>query len=82
MAGPRPFPHPHPPPRGGPGGGDRPDRAIPERLPAVGNDGPDRVEVAFTREDVRIRDSKNHRSPHLAFAPSEWAAFVSYAADR
>ncbi|MFF7527717.1 DUF397 domain-containing protein [Streptomyces bobili] len=45
------------------------------------NDGPDCVEVAFTREAVRIRDSKNHRSPHLAFAPSEWAAFVSYAAD-
>ncbi|GGW25238.1 DUF397 domain-containing protein [Streptomyces galilaeus] len=45
------------------------------------NDGPDCVEVAVTGEAIRIRDSKNHRSPHLAFAASEWAAFVSYAAD-
>ncbi|MFE9674904.1 DUF397 domain-containing protein [Streptomyces sp. NPDC006259] len=45
------------------------------------NDGPECVEVALTPDTVRIRDSKNHRSPHLAFAPSEWAAFVSYAAD-
>ncbi|MFF8322171.1 DUF397 domain-containing protein [Streptomyces bobili] len=45
------------------------------------NDGPECVEVAFTGEAIRIRDSKNRQSPHLAFAPSEWAAFVSYTAD-
>ncbi|MFJ4642333.1 DUF397 domain-containing protein [Streptomyces bobili] len=44
-------------------------------------DGAACVEVALTSVSIHIRDSKNHRSPHLAFAPSEWAAFVSYAAD-
>jgi hypothetical protein len=44
-------------------------------------DGAACVEVALTREAIRIRDSKNHRTPHLAFGASEWAAFVSYAAD-
>ncbi|MGW7127849.1 DUF397 domain-containing protein [Streptomyces bobili] len=44
-------------------------------------DGAACVEVALTSVSIRIRDSKNHHSPHLAFAPSEWAAFVSYAAD-
>ncbi|CAM5381139.1 Histidinol-phosphate aminotransferase [Streptomyces glaucescens] len=35
LARPRPLPHPHAPARGRPGGGDRPDRAVPERIPAI-----------------------------------------------
>ncbi|CAM5526051.1 DUF397 domain-containing protein [Streptomyces aurantiogriseus] len=45
------------------------------------NDGPECVEVAFAPSTVHIRDSKNRRGPQLAFGATEWAAFVSYAAD-
>ncbi|MEV5433109.1 DUF397 domain-containing protein [Streptomyces sp. NPDC052701] len=46
------------------------------------NDGPECVEVAATPGTVRVRDSKNKQGPQLAFRSQEWAAFVSYAADR
>ncbi|MFE9093259.1 DUF397 domain-containing protein [Streptomyces sp. NPDC007264] len=45
------------------------------------NDGPSCVEVADASGTVRVRDSKNRQGPRLAFGPTEWAAFVSYAAD-
>lgn len=38
------------------------------------------VEVAASRAAVRVRDSKDKQGPQLAFTPSEWASFVSYAA--
>ncbi|MER5376171.1 DUF397 domain-containing protein [Streptomyces sp. NPDC002553] len=46
------------------------------------NDGPECVEVAFTPSTIHIRDSKTTTGPQLAFAPTQWAAFVTYAADR
>ena len=35
------------------------------------------VEVAFTTDGVRVRDSKSIGGLELVFTPSEWAAFVS-----
>jgi hypothetical protein len=37
------------------------------------------VEVAAAPGTVHVRDSKNLRGPRLAFAPSAWAGFVSFA---
>ncbi|MEU0353957.1 DUF397 domain-containing protein [Streptomyces cyaneofuscatus] len=35
------------------------------------------VEVAPLSDGGRaVRDSKNHRGPHLHFAPAQWAAFT------
>ncbi|MDX3645671.1 DUF397 domain-containing protein [Streptomyces sp. MB09-02B] len=45
------------------------------------DDGPACVEVAATPDTIHIRDSKHVQGPHLAFAPQQWATFVSYAAD-
>lgn len=44
-------------------------------------DGAACVEVAFAPSTVHIRDSKTQRGPQLDFGTTEWAAFVSYAAD-
>ncbi|MGW4322696.1 DUF397 domain-containing protein [Streptomyces sp. NPDC004684] len=44
-------------------------------------DGPECVEVAHTPRTVHVRDSKDTRRPHLAFAPEGWAAFLPYAAE-
>lgn len=44
-------------------------------------DGAACVEVAATPDTIRIRDSKHLQGPQLAFAPHQWTAFVSYAAD-
>ena len=45
------------------------------------NEGPECVEVAFAPDTIHIRDSKHVQGPQLAFAPQQWATFVSYAAD-
>ncbi|MEV0116534.1 DUF397 domain-containing protein [Streptomyces sp. NPDC050844] len=39
----------------------------------------DCVEVATTPTTIHLRDSKNPQGPHLAFAPTAWADFVTYA---
>ncbi|MGW4346416.1 DUF397 domain-containing protein [Streptomyces sp. e14] len=44
-------------------------------------DGAACVEVARTPATVHVRDSKDTRRPHLAFAPEGWAAFLPYAAE-
>ncbi|MER6102111.1 DUF397 domain-containing protein [Streptomyces sp. NPDC001832] len=44
--------------------------------------GNDCVEVAAAPGTVHVRDSKDVEGPRLAFAPSAWAGFVSYAARR
>ncbi|WP_219416610.1 DUF397 domain-containing protein [Pseudonocardia nigra] len=42
-----------------------------------GNNG-DCVEVAFVRDGVGVRDSKQHgRGPVLQFTPDEWTAFLA-----
>ncbi|MFJ1733932.1 DUF397 domain-containing protein [Streptomyces sp. NPDC088254] len=46
------------------------------------NDGPECVEVAFTPSTIHIRDSKIATGPQLIFGPTQWAAFLTYAADR
>ncbi|MFC9755580.1 DUF397 domain-containing protein [Streptomyces sp. NPDC056921] len=46
------------------------------------SDGNDCVEVAAAPGTVHVRDSKNAQGPRLAFGPSAWAGFVSYAAER
>jgi hypothetical protein len=46
------------------------------------DDGPACVEVASAPGTVHIRDSKHEHGPQLAFAATQWAAFVSHAADR
>ncbi|MFJ8942015.1 DUF397 domain-containing protein [Streptomyces sp. NPDC102395] len=46
------------------------------------DDGPACVEVAFAPSIVHIRDSKIATGPQLAFGPTQWAAFVTYAATR
>ncbi|WP_280296058.1 DUF397 domain-containing protein [Nocardia abscessus] len=38
----------------------------------------DCVEVAFLREGVGVRDSKNPAGPALVFTPSEWDSFTSH----
>lgn len=40
------------------------------------------VEVAATPDAIRVRDSKTLHGPHLAYAPTAWAAFVAHAAQR
>ncbi|WP_073946070.1 DUF397 domain-containing protein [Streptomyces kebangsaanensis] len=45
-----------------------------------GSDGDACIEVALTLATVHIRDSKDEQSPQLAFSPSAWNDFVSYAA--
>ncbi|SEO18819.1 DUF397 domain-containing protein [Actinacidiphila rubida] len=45
-------------------------------------EGPDCVEVAACPEAVHVRDSKDPQGPRLTFAPTEWTAFLAYAADR
>ncbi|MFJ9020582.1 DUF397 domain-containing protein [Streptomyces sp. NPDC102259] len=45
------------------------------------DDGPACVEVASAPGAIHIRDSKIEQGPQLAFGATEWAAFVSYAAD-
>ncbi|MFD9332835.1 DUF397 domain-containing protein [Streptomyces sp. NPDC060028] len=42
------------------------------------SDGNDCVEVARTPATVHVRDSKDLRRPHLAFAPRAWAGFVAH----
>jgi hypothetical protein len=42
-----------------------------------GGEGGECVEVATGRAAVRIRDSKEHGGPQLAFAPEAWASFVT-----
>jgi hypothetical protein len=37
------------------------------------------VEIALAPGAVHVRDSKDRQGPQLAFAPDEWAAFVSFA---
>ncbi|GAA3780582.1 DUF397 domain-containing protein [Streptomyces phyllanthi] len=44
------------------------------------DDGPACLEVATTPGTVHVRDSKNIQGPRLAFGPTQWTAFVSYAA--
>ncbi|MCX4665200.1 DUF397 domain-containing protein [Streptomyces sp. NBC_01381] len=39
----------------------------------------DCVEVATTPTTIHLRDSKNPRGPQLAFAPTAWGDFVTYA---
>ncbi|MBF6217883.1 DUF397 domain-containing protein [Nocardia gipuzkoensis] len=38
----------------------------------------DCVEVAFLREGVGVRDSKNPTGQALVFTPSEWDSFTSH----
>ncbi|MET8168770.1 DUF397 domain-containing protein [Streptomyces sp. NPDC005329] len=45
------------------------------------NDGPECVEAALAADAIHIRDSKIEQGPQLAFGATEWAAFLSYAAD-
>ncbi|MFG2503818.1 DUF397 domain-containing protein [Streptomyces sp. NPDC048441] len=42
----------------------------------------DCVEVATTPTTIHIRDSKNTLGPQLAFPPTAWADFVTYASER
>ncbi|MEU2859652.1 DUF397 domain-containing protein [Streptomyces mirabilis] len=45
-----------------------------------GAEGGECLEVAATSRAIRVRDSKTPARAQLAFPPSEWAAFVRYAA--
>lgn len=45
------------------------------------NEGPDCVEVAACPGTVHVRDSKDPEGPHLDFTPTEWSAFLTYAAE-
>ncbi|MFJ3302910.1 DUF397 domain-containing protein [Streptomyces sp. NPDC086549] len=45
-----------------------------------GGEGGECLETATTPTTVHIRDSKAPARAQLAFHPSEWAAFVRYAA--
>ncbi|QKV91689.1 DUF397 domain-containing protein [Streptomyces sp. NA02950] len=47
-----------------------------------GSDGDECIEVATCPDTVHVRDSKDKRGPQLAFSPTAWTAFVSYAASR
>ncbi|MCX4989323.1 MULTISPECIES: DUF397 domain-containing protein [unclassified Streptomyces] len=40
------------------------------------DEGPDCVEVAAHPDRILVRDSKNPDGPHLALAPTAWAAFL------
>ncbi|MEV0323642.1 DUF397 domain-containing protein [Streptomyces sp. NPDC050658] len=44
-----------------------------------GSEGDSCVEVAPTPTTIHLRDSKNPHGPRLAFAPSAWGDFVTYA---
>ncbi|WP_308012126.1 DUF397 domain-containing protein [Actinacidiphila acidipaludis] len=44
------------------------------------NEGPDCVEVAACPEKIHVRDSKDPEGPHLTFSPTQWTAFLGYAA--
>ncbi|MFD4657326.1 DUF397 domain-containing protein [Kitasatospora sp. NPDC058444] len=44
------------------------------------NEGGECVEVAETPGAVRVRDSKDKSGPQLAFEPTAWEAFVTFAA--
>lgn len=44
------------------------------------NSGPECVEVATRPGTVHVRDSKDPEGPQLAFTPTEWSAFVTFAA--
>ncbi|WP_371501454.1 DUF397 domain-containing protein [Kitasatospora sp. NBC_00374] len=43
-----------------------------------GDEGGNCVEVAFSDNAVRVRDSKNRQGPQLAVTPEAWAAFVRF----
>ncbi|TGA89427.1 DUF397 domain-containing protein [Streptomyces sp. MZ04] len=43
------------------------------------SNGEDCVEVATTPATIHLRDSKTPQGPQLAFAPTAWADFVTYA---
>lgn len=45
------------------------------------SNGSECVEIATAPDLVHVRDSKDARGPRLAFAPSAWAGFVSYASE-
>ena len=45
------------------------------------NEGPECVEVAACPGTVHVRGSKDPEGPQLAFAPTEWSAFVAFAAE-
>ena len=45
-----------------------------------GGEGGNCIEVAASPTAVHVRDSKDREGPELAFTPSAWASFVSYAA--
>jgi hypothetical protein len=45
-----------------------------------GSQGDDCVEVAKGTQAIRVRDSKDQRSPELALSPTAWNDFVAYAA--
>ncbi|MFI1353866.1 DUF397 domain-containing protein [Streptomyces sp. NPDC020898] len=48
-----------------------------------GPEGDSCVEIATTPGTIHVRDSKNiERAPRLAFAPTTWAEFVPYVAER
>ncbi|MFE3555637.1 DUF397 domain-containing protein [Streptomyces sp. NPDC059193] len=43
-----------------------------------GSEGDSCVEVATTPATIHVRDSKDHRLTHLAFAAQAWAEFVRH----
>jgi len=45
-----------------------------------GSQGDACVEVAKGAQAIHVRDSKDRRSPELAFSPAAWDDFVTYAA--
>ncbi|MET8541080.1 DUF397 domain-containing protein [Kitasatospora sp. NPDC004799] len=45
------------------------------------NEGPECVEVASSPGSVHVRDSKDKDGPQFRFSPSEWSAFVAFAAE-
>ncbi|MCX4731394.1 DUF397 domain-containing protein [Streptomyces sp. NBC_01363] len=47
-----------------------------------GSEGGECVEVAAHPAAIHIRDSKNPDGPILTVAPTTWAAFAGFAADR
>ncbi|SFE77891.1 DUF397 domain-containing protein [Streptomyces mirabilis] len=47
-----------------------------------GAEGGECLEIATTSRIVHVRDSKEPARAQLAFLPTEWAAFVDFAAGR
>lgn len=45
------------------------------------NEGGECLEVAGSPGTVHVRDSKATSGPQLAFTPTEWSSFVSYATE-